>query len=114
MLDKFIEAEEVKPILGKYFVVAHLTLSDKVGNAGASKVLDKLGGNNQGLPFFAFLNGKGELIVNSRRNGADNIGYPAEPNEIDWFMVMVKKAAPTMSEAEAKVLETKLRNYKKK
>jgi hypothetical protein len=54
------------------------------------------------------------LIVNSRRNGQGNIGYSYEPHEIDWFLVMLKKAAPGITEAEVKTIETKLRSYKKK
>jgi hypothetical protein len=91
-----------------------LTVPDSTGNSGATKALEKVGGAGQGNPFHAFLNSKGELIVNSKRNGQDNIGYPYEPHEIDWFMVMVKKAAPGITEQEAKVIEAKLRSYKKK
>jgi len=52
------------------------------------------------------------LIVNSRRNG-ENIGYPAQPEEIDWFIQMMKKAAPKMSEGDVKTIETALRSFKK-
>ncbi|MBI4660241.1 MAG: hypothetical protein HY735_15490 [Verrucomicrobia bacterium] len=114
MLDKFIESEEAKPVLDKHFVVAHLTVPDSAGNAGASKILEQVGGHNQGMPFHAFLNSKGDLIVNSKRNGQSNIGYPYEPHEIDWFMVMAKKAAPGMTSVEANMIETKLRSYKQK
>lgn len=113
MLDKFIESDEAKPILKKYFVVAHLTVPDSNGNVGAAKVLEKAGGQGQGAPFHAFLNSQGGLIVNSKRNGTANIGYPYEPHEIDWFLVMLKKAVPTMAAAETKAIETKLRSYKK-
>ena len=42
-----------------------------------------------------------------------NIGYPVAPNEIAWFMAMLKKAAPKITEAELNALETKLKSYKR-
>jgi hypothetical protein len=41
-----------------------------------------------------------------------NIGHPVEPEEVDWFMVMLKKAAAQLSPEEARVVETYLRNQK--
>jgi uncharacterized protein YmfQ (DUF2313 family) len=114
VLDKFIESEEAKPALTKYFVLTQLTYPDDAGTKGSGKVLERVGGASQGFPFHAFLDSKGELIVNSKRNGQDNIGYPLEPQEIEWFLIMVKKAAPKITEMEVKSLETKLRSYKRK
>jgi hypothetical protein len=54
------------------------------------------------------------MIVNSLRGGTANIGYPGEPHEIDWFMVMLQKAAPKMSKAERAAIEGKLRSYRRK
>ncbi len=65
------------------------------------------------MPFFAFLNAKGDLIVNSKKDGRDNIGHPFQPEEIDWFMTMLNKAAPGMEKAERQVVESWLRNQKK-
>lgn len=101
---------------------AWLTVEEHAGNAslnspGGDEVLAKVGGKDSGLPFFAFLDEKGGMIVNSLRPGAGksggNIGHPFEPEEIDWFMVMVKKAAPDLSRDEADVLERWLRNQKR-
>jgi hypothetical protein len=114
VLDKFIESDEAQPVLAKYFILAHLTYPDEAGNKGAGKVLEAVGGASQGFPFHAFLDSKGELIVNSKRDGMANIGYPFEPHEIDWFLIMVKKAAPKIPELELKALESKLRSYKRK
>jgi hypothetical protein len=36
-----------------------------------------------------------------------------EPAEVDWFISMMKKAAPKMSEGDLKIIETALRNQKK-
>lgn len=122
-LDQFIETPEIKPIIDKYFVQARLTVQEQeakksLNNPGGDAVLAQAGGKDIGLPFFAFLDEKGETIVNSIRPGEGraglrNIGHPFEPQEVDWFLMMVKKAAPTISPDEAKVLENWLRAQKK-
>ena len=55
---------------------------------------------------------RGSLLVNSKRDW-QNIGYPGEPQEIDWFVQMMKKAAPKMSEADLKTIEAALRSFKR-
>jgi hypothetical protein len=52
------------------------------------------------------------LIVNSKRNG-ENIGYPGESQEIDWFLQMMKKAAPRISDGDLRTIETALRSFKR-
>ena len=52
------------------------------------------------------------MLVNSKRQG-ENIGYPAQPDEIDWFVQMMKKAAPKMAEGDLKTIETALKTPKK-
>jgi hypothetical protein len=107
----------------KYFVPAWLTVQENadktpLNTPGGEEVMARLGGKDAGLPFFAFLNAKGDSIVNSLRPVAgkpkpENIGHPFQPEEVDWFIVMVKKAAPSMPPDETKVLEEWLRNQKK-
>ncbi|MBZ5724999.1 MAG: hypothetical protein LAP87_08385 [Acidobacteriia bacterium] len=117
-LDKFIETPEIKPIVEKYFVFARLTVQEHEGETslnspGGDEVLAKTGGKDSGLPFFAFLDAKGGTIVNSRRQpGGANIGHPYAPEEIDWFLAMVKKAAPGIARDEAATLERYLRSQK--
>jgi hypothetical protein len=74
-------------------------------------LLEKLGGP-AGLPYSAFLDAEGALIINSKLHD-QNIGYPAQPEEIGWFLQMMKKAAPKISEEDLKTIETALRNFKK-
>jgi hypothetical protein len=38
-----------------------------------------------------------------------NIGYPAKPEEIDWFGEMLKKSAPLMSPDELRTIDEWLR-----
>ena len=106
----------------KYFVPVKLVVQEDakhktLENAGSDAWLAKVGGP-EGLPFSAFLDSKGKLIVNSRiasdtKSPGGNIGFPAGPEEIDWFVAMMKKAAPKMAEEDLKAIETALREKKK-
>jgi hypothetical protein len=42
---------------------------------------------------------------------AENIGYPNQPYEIDWFMEMLKRAAPGASADEVNAVEGWLRKH---
>ncbi len=87
-------------------------------NPGGEQLMAKVGGEKAGLPFIVFLDAKGQLIANSLRpvegKAPSNIGHPVEPEEVDWFMAMVKKAAPAMSGGDARTVETWLREQKKR
>jgi thiol-disulfide isomerase/thioredoxin len=119
--EKFLTAPEIAPILAKHFIVAHLGVYEELGrypklNNPKSDALVRQFGNADigGLPFIVFVDPKGQLIVNSNRPSkrkvtGENIGYPAAPEEIDWFMVMIRKAAPALSEDDAGVVERWLR-----
>jgi thiol-disulfide isomerase/thioredoxin len=115
-LDGFLERPDIKPVFEKYFVPVKLVVQEHqdnkaLENPGADALLAKLGGPS-GLPYLAFLDAQGFLVMNSKRDG-QNIGFPSEPAEIDWFVQMMKKAAPNMAEADVKTIETALRSPKK-
>jgi hypothetical protein len=85
---------------------------------GGSELMAKVGGKGGSVPFFAFLDRSGDLIVNSNApespgHGAGNIGYPYEPHEVDWFMAMLSKAAPAMTAEERGTVEKWLRARQK-
>jgi thiol-disulfide isomerase/thioredoxin len=121
-LDAFLEKPEVKPVFEKYFVPVKLVVQEddkhkSLETPGADAWLQKLGGP-AGLPYTAFLDAKGALIVNSKRpstvnQDGENIGYPGSPEEVEWFVKMMRKAAPKMSETDLKTIETALQLSKK-
>jgi hypothetical protein len=115
-LDAFLDRPDIKPVFERYFIPVKLVVQEHdknqaLENAGADVLLKDLGGP-AGLPYSAFVDAKGGLIVNSKFKG-ENIGYPAEPNDIDWFIQMMEKAAPNMSPGDLKTIETALRSFKK-
>jgi hypothetical protein len=44
----------------------------------------------------------GTVLTTSNRNNdkRENVGYPASPSEIDWYIEMLKRAAPSLSADE--------------
>ena len=111
-LDAFLDRKDVKPVFEKYFVTVKLVVQEKekdkaLENSGADALLTKLGGPS-GLPYSAFLDSKGDTIVNSKGSDGNNIGFPAQPDEIDWFVKMMKKAAPKMSDDDLNVIKSAL------
>jgi hypothetical protein len=112
----------VKPIVEKYFVVVKIDVQETKEkqelNTPGGEVWFKRAGGPAGLPFFAFLDAHGNVIVNSMRPGengkaAENIGHPEAPEEVDWFMAMVRKAVPEMSGEELGKIEGWLRHQGK-
>jgi hypothetical protein len=86
---------------------------EPTSNQGAMNLFDKFGGDKEkGVPFVALLDSKGSLIVNSYAGGKDNIGYPSDDEGIKRFSAMLKKAAPNMTDADRKAIESKLRKAK--
>ena len=118
-LDAFLDRDDIKLVFEKYFVPVKLVVQEDeknkaVDNPGAAALLKKLGGPD-GLPYSAFLDAQGVLIVNSKRpspKGGENIGFPAQPAEVDWFVQMMRKAAPKISEGDVKTIEAALRSPK--
>lgn len=120
LLDSYLAAPEIKPIIDKYFVIADLNVQEEAGKhperntPGGEKLYKAMGGGDDGgVPFFVFLDEKGKKIVDSAAPKTGNVGYPVAPEEIDWFMVMVKKAVPSMTKQELKTLEGTLRERAK-
>jgi thioredoxin-related protein len=104
LFDKFLADPTIHPIMDKSFVYADLDTGEKAGDKGhtnipgGEKLQTSLGGKDAGYPYIVMLDASGNLIADSKQPGAGgNIGYPDAPNEIEWFMEMVKKAAPSLS-----------------
>ena len=123
LLEAFLEAPEIRPILARYFVFADLRIYEENGkkpelnSPGGETLANKLGGERNGVPFIVFLDARGEPIVNSNRpvdgKPAENVGYPVLPEEIDWFMAMLRKSVPSLPKAEAQTIERWLREKAK-
>ena len=108
--------KQIGPIIDKYFVVVRLDVQERGAKAalntpGGDQIMVKAGVDKAGLPLLAMFDRKGELIVNSMRPGGDNIGYPAKPEEIAWFMEMLNRSAPQIDLQEIKTVKSWLKNH---
>lgn len=119
-MDAFMRDKQIRPILEKYFVLASLHVEEERGkhpelnSPGSEKLLGDFGGESMGVPFVVFLDEQGQLLINSNRPvkgkpAGENVGYPALPVEIDWFMTMLRKSVPTLPKADADTIESWLR-----
>jgi hypothetical protein len=121
-LRAFMLDPKIQPILQKSFVLFAIEVgegakgSPELGNPGGSEMMAKHAGRgfDSTLPFVTILDENGRQITNSLRpvpgkNVGENIGYPTSPQEIDWFMQMLKKSAPSMTSRDAGAVENWLR-----
>jgi thioredoxin-related protein len=107
LFDKFLADPVIHSILAKAFVFADLTTGEHPNDKhhanipGGEKLQAELGGKTAGWPYIVMLDPEGKLLADSTRPAnlghGGNIGYPVAPYEIDWFMEMLQKSAPSMS-----------------
>jgi thioredoxin-related protein len=113
-LDAVIETPDVKKLIDAHYVVVHLDVQERgekiqaLENPGGREIMSDLGGSDSGLPFYAFLDGKGKKIADSMIEGPknENIGFPGSELEIALFDRLLKETAPRMS-ADERALVTK-------
>jgi len=106
LYERFLEDPQMKSITEKAFVVERVDVGELPGDPrhadtpGGVKLRTALGSVGEpGFPFLVMTDEDGNPIVNSYRNGDanSNVGYPAAPEEIDWYIDMLKRAAPSLS-----------------
>lgn len=122
-MDAFMEMKEFKPIFDKYYVITHLDVLEQpdkknLENPGAIDVLTKLGGEKAGLPYFAILDPEEKVVVDSLRevdgkkgDPTKNTGHPMAPEEVAWFMEMLKRSSKMTAE-ETKAIHDFLKSQK--
>jgi thioredoxin-related protein len=106
-LDKMLDNPEIKPIIVKDYVVARLDILEgqagkqDLENPGGLEIAAKLGTSKPGLPYYAFLNSKGNKLADSNvMPGGQGIGFPATNEEIVEFRKLLQKTAPKMSDQD--------------
>lgn len=120
LFERFLEDPQMKSITEKTFVIQRIDVGERKGDSrhtdtpGGVKLRSAFGAVQEpGFPFLVMTDENGKPIVNSYRNGdtASNVGYPASPEEIDWYIEMLKRAAPTLSSADLRATRTWLHKY---
>jgi thiol-disulfide isomerase/thioredoxin len=120
LYDRFLEDPQMKRITEEVFVVQRFDVGERPDDSkhantpGGEALRSSLGATRQpGFPFLVIADENGDLIVNSNQDGeaGHNIGYPALPSEIDWYVEMLKQAAPSLSPAELAATHTWLQKH---
>lgn len=107
-LDAVLESPDVNKIIREHYVVVHLDVQERgdkvrtLENPGGNAIMNTLGGENTGLPFYVFLDGAGKKIADSKVIGPskENIGYPGSAEEARQFDRILRETAPQMTGEE--------------
>jgi len=109
LYERFLEDPRMMAITDREFVIQRIDVGERKGDPrhsdtpGGAELRSSLGAVGEpGFPFLVMTDENGDPIVNSYRNGdtSANIGYPASPAEIDWYIEMLKRAALSLSPGE--------------
>ena len=102
--------KDVAPLLTKEFVPLMLDFERGIG---ARDVQRRFINAEQGLPWFAFIDGNGQAVISST-GAKGNVGYPWEPHEIAHFKTMLLKAKKRLTDTEINYLIKTLEDIRKK
>lgn len=118
-MDASMQDPTCKAYFDKNFVTQHLTVMEnganvKLENPGAQKMLEDYGGGQSGIPYWLIFSPDGQLLADSKFHSDDpndkandqNMGCPAQPAEVDYFIQVLKKTS-TMSDSEAAAVKAR-------
>lgn len=109
LFERYLEDPAMHAITEKAFIIDRVDVGERPGDPhhadtpGGVQLRASLGARGEpGFPFIVITNAKGKTIVTSYRDGNtdDNIGYPVQPEEIDWYVGMLKRAGHSLSAAD--------------
>jgi hypothetical protein len=107
-LDAFLARPQVETILKKDYVVVKI---DQDRMKGAKEVIQRIRKPTEGagIPWYAFLDKDGRILITSTKPGAGNIGFPADPNtEIPYFLHMFKETRSKITDADIELIGAEL------
>lgn len=106
-MDQYLASEDIAEAFGSAFVAVKI---DVERMAGGQQLAERLGQTeNDGVPFFAIVDGSGKTLADSR-SAQGNVGFPVEPHEIAHFMKIVKETGKRLSKSQLDTLENGLRS----
>ncbi|MGB3453592.1 MAG: thioredoxin family protein [Moheibacter sp.] len=99
-MEENMENEMVKDYFDNNFEKAFLTVQETPKNKnletpGGEEVLDRLGGNRHGLPYWVILSPDGKILADSKVNG-QNLGCPADEKEVAAMISKFKDFSPNL------------------
>jgi thioredoxin-related protein len=109
-MDTALADPAISPFFEANYVICHLDVQEQdakkyLENDGADKLLAEYKGDKQGIPFFLFFSKDGNLLADSKMrkpgagpNDADNTGCPAQKDEVEYFISILKKTSGLKAE----------------
>lgn len=107
-LEDWMANEKVAAILDKHFVDVKIDVDRTLRGNEMKDRMTK--GESAGIPWYAFLDAEGKIVVDSTLPEKGNIGYPYTNEEIATFMKVIQEAARTLSDEDIKRLVKSLRS----
>lgn len=117
LFDLFLNDSVIHPIMSKAFVFGEMATGEHAGQTrhlnlpGGVELENTLGGKNVGWPYLVMLDQHGAPLAGSVAPKTGNIGYPASPEEIDWFITMLRKSAPSLTPQDLSTIQTWLKDH---
>jgi hypothetical protein len=103
-------SKDVAPLLSKEFVLLKL---DYDRAKGAKEIEKRYIEKEQGLPWFAFLDGDGKALIHST-GPQGNTGFPAKADEIAYFKTMLQAVKKKLTDDDIGFLIASLEEANKK
>ena len=119
LYERFLEDTQMKAITETAFVIVRIDVGERASDSnhantpGGAELRSALGAEGEpGYPFIVITDPFGNPIVNSYRNGNKqmNVGYPEAPEEIDWYIAMMRRI-PSISPADLAATRAWLRQH---
>src|SRR6266850_5475817 len=109
LFDQYHADPDVSRIIDKHLIVTRIDIKE---TPGGEQMYLEFGGINT-LPAFSILDAHGMLLANSGY-GDQNIGFPAQPQEVESYFTALKTACPKLSDEDIEVLREKLKELRPK
>ncbi|GAB4092320.1 thioredoxin family protein [Flaviaesturariibacter terrae] len=95
-MQKAMEEPDMKLLFEKSFVIRWLDVYEQppkkaLENPGAEDLLKQYKGNDLGIPYFLLFDARGNKLADSQKAPGQNIGCPAEEDEVAFFVEVLKK-----------------------
>jgi thioredoxin-related protein len=107
-LDAFLAKPQIETILKKDYVIVKI---DQDRMKGEKEVVQRIRKPTEGvgIPWYAFLDKDGRILITSTKPGTGNIGFPADPKtEIPYFRHMLKTTRSKITDAELEFIAIEL------
>ncbi|MBV8251090.1 MAG: thioredoxin family protein [Chitinophaga sp.] len=101
-MDDAMNDPSIRHLFDKNYVIRHITVQErgeKVANEnpGGMELLTQYHGDDEGIPFWLIFGPDGKLVANSRMKNQSgelhNIGCPGQPDEIEYFLSILKSTS---------------------